>query len=263
MKRAKRDMEEFCASSSQQFEEMVANLDLPDFDLGDPANPQDVPMQSACQQPPDFNRLYSQISLEELKTAAATLSNRSSSFDLAWEYYLGQLSTGIEALKAQSVNSDCVFALSNMAEHLRTEQRTIRSCSLYSVLHLIRDKNKEELGKAAKARARERAKQNAEVQQALKNLVPIPLEQIKQQVQQVPIPQLQVPVQQQVQPKKQSRRKAVVPLGQQVQEEQQQQQQQVAVQQQSVPVLKIKLSKKSKRNKRETKSAEQIEQDFD
>ena len=258
MKRAKQGQEDVCASSSQRFDDMVADLDFSELEL-DPFPPAVVTIQPQqlpvlFQQLPstaaDFNRLYEQISMEELKSAAATLANKNSNFDLTWEFYLGQLSAGIEALQAQNVDTSCVFVLSNMAEHLRTEQKTVRSCSFFSALHLIRERNKEELNnqrrfRAAKSKAKARAnkrKADAEVHQALKNLVLVPLKQIQQQVHQIQqVEPFEVPSSMMQQPK----REAVA----QVQYQQQQQYQ-------KVPVLKIKCPSKPKKEKRSKENVE-------
>lgn len=186
------DMEDFCASSSEHFDNIVASFNLPestfkqDLPVCAPAVPILPPPRSADK---DLAQLYNDISYSELKNAAVTLGNKNSLIDMNWEYLQGQVGTGINALACQNVDTNFAYALNNIVDSLRSEVKTLRSCVYYCVLHLVNQKEKEEREKhkkfeAAQARATHRAnkrKAESEVEQRIKTLQPVPLEQVKEE----------------------------------------------------------------------------------
>ncbi len=262
-------MSEFCLSNSAQFDEMVADLGITDFeDSAAAAAAETVTVfpNPSCLVPPtfnyeklDFNLLYSQISTQELRNAVSTLNCKTSFFDPNWQDFQIQFGAGCEALKSQNVDQTCVFALCNMVKHLRSELEMVKSSALFAMLHLLHSKVKDEQDnqkrlRAAKSKAKARSAKlqvESEVKKTLANLVPIPLEQIKLEQQQQQLLQHQQQQQHILQQQQQP----------------QQQQQQIQIQQtasvaksnkkrqpkrKAVPVVKIKCpeqpDKKKKKN---------------
>ena len=110
----------------------------------------------------DLSLIYREISYNELKSAALTLGNKNTLFDLNWEYFLGQFQSGVSALVNQNVDTSALMVLSNIAEHLRAELAQVRTSTYYCLLFLIDDRDREELEKkrktnAARVRATDRA----------------------------------------------------------------------------------------------------------
>ncbi len=208
-------MSEFCLSNSAQFDEMVADLGITDFeDSAAAAAAETVTVfpNPSCLVPPtfnyeklDFNLLYSQISTQELRNAVSTLNCKTSFFDPNWQEFQIQFGAGCEALKSQNVDQTCVFALCNMVKHLRSELEMVKSSALFAMLHLLHSKVKDEQDnqkrlRAAKSKAKARSAKlqvESEVKKTLANLVPIPLEQIKLEQQQQQLQQQQQQQQQQ------------------------------------------------------------------
>ena len=284
MKRTRQEkMSEFCLSNSAQFDEMVADLGITDFeDSAAAAAAETVTVfpNPSCLVPPtfnyeklDFNLLYSQISTQELRNAVSTLNCKTSFFDPNWQEFQIQFGAGCEALKSQNVDQTCVFALCNMVKHLRSELEMVKSSALFAMLHLLHSKVKDEQDnqkrlRAAKSKAKARSAKlqvESEVKKTLANLVPIPLEQIKLEQQQ-----------QQLQQHQQQQQHIL-----QQQQQPQQQQQQIQIQQtasvaksnkkrqpkrKAVPVVKIKCpeqpDKKKKKNSPEYVEGSDFEDEF-
>lgn len=200
----KKKYDDFCHSSSRHFDEMVASLNLPEQDLfpdlsGDFPLPEQplLPLPPPPTPPPpppappvetDLRHLHGEISFGELKNAALSLANKTSAVDLTWDYYLGQLNAGVNALQAQNVDTNCVFVLNSMNEHLRSELKSLRHCVYYAVLHAVHQREREERENqkrydAAKSRARQRANKrqaDTSVDDMLRSLKPLTLQQIRQ-----------------------------------------------------------------------------------
>ena len=148
------DQHTFALSSSNHFDEMVAQLDLPTFNLevkpptfdiqSPPQLSTSAPIYQPVFQQKDLGRIYLDIPINEIRNATLTLGNRNSQFDLNWEYFVGQLHAGIQTLHSQSYDTTAIFALFNMIGHLRTEMAMNRSGTYYSLLHLVEQRKKEE-----------------------------------------------------------------------------------------------------------------------
>ena len=167
---------EFEMSNSDQFDQMVASLNLPIYeekiDMTTPTLPPMPPPPTVPTLLPtlkedsifqkDLGKIYHEITFQEIRNAALTLGNRSSQFDLQWEYFSGQLNNGINALHSQSMDYSAFFALYNMVNHVRSELAMTRTATYYALLHLLEQRKKEELETkrkfdAAKQRANHRA----------------------------------------------------------------------------------------------------------
>ena len=212
--------EQFCASSSSHFDEISDMFDFPEEQPNVVAAPAVVfPPPAVIQPAPqsaaekDLSRICSEISFFELQNAALIMGKQNTAFDLNWECnLLGQFQNGIHALQSQNVDTSCMFALSNMLEQIRSEQKTIRTGVYYSLLHLVDKKEREEQEKKKKAQtAQSRANsrkavkrpaaaalpESTEVTDLLRKLQPLPLVQQQQHSQQLYLvqPQLQPPEQ--------------------------------------------------------------------
>ena len=194
----KMTLDDFCRSSSQHFDNIVASFTLPEEtmfpDLDNDADtfnhqPQSQPpLPIALPEEPDLRQLHKDVSFVELKNAAIGMANnKHSAFDLTWEFYLGQLSTAINSLQAQNIDTSYIYVLNNMAEHLRAEMKTIRHCVYYSILQVFHQREKEDAEKkkrlrASLSKAKNRAKKRTAdclVSEALKQLEPVPQQQLE------------------------------------------------------------------------------------
>ena len=143
---------------SDQFDAIVTNL----MSVPPPPLPQPPPPSTQESAAKDLSLIYREISYNELKSAALTLGNKNTLFDLNWEYFLGQFQSGVSALVNQNVDTSALMVLSNIAEHLRAELAQVRTSTYYCLLFLIDDRDREELEKkrktnAARVRATDRA----------------------------------------------------------------------------------------------------------
>lgn len=166
---------QFANHHSDQFDQIVASLDLNAFEVQSiplpPSMPPAPPPVTDVLPPSSFNkdlgRIYHEITFNEIKNAALTLGNRSTQFDLNWEFLAGNLNTGINSLHSQSMDTSAVFTLYNMLNHLRSEIAMSRTATYYALLHLLDQRQKEELEIKRKFEAAKQRSTNRSIKREL------------------------------------------------------------------------------------------------
>ena len=159
-------MDHFELSSANHFDAIMESLNQEQPVAAIP----DVVTQNSIY-PKDLHRIYQELNFNELKNAALTLANKNSQFDLNWEYQIGQLNAGINQLLAQNVNADALFALLNMSSQLHADLQLIKTSVVYCMLHLVENKDKEEMEKKKKFDRAQLKAQNRANQKAIKTLI--------------------------------------------------------------------------------------------
>ena len=145
-------MDHFELSSANHFDAIMESLNQEQPVAAIP----DVVTQNSIY-PKDLHRIYQELNFNELKNAALTLANKNSQFDLNWEYQIGQLNAGINQLLAQNVNADAL--------------QLIKTSVVYCMLHLVENKDKEEMEKKKKFDRAQLKAQNRANQKAIKTLI--------------------------------------------------------------------------------------------